>query len=128
MVSWGVSASDAVTGLNIDDSRLATATVRFPNCTCVHGAGKSLPFEDGSFDRVISAVALPYMNIQKTLAGIHRVLVPGGGLSLKACISRVSLWLNFFTIPSRSQSPPSFAYTSWQTVCCSTALERLLGS
>jgi ubiquinone/menaquinone biosynthesis C-methylase UbiE len=41
-----------------------------------------LPFEDESFDRVISAVALPYMNIQKTLAEIHRILIPGGGLSL----------------------------------------------
>jgi SAM-dependent methyltransferase len=50
-----------------------------------------LPFEDEGFDRVVSAVALPYMNIQKTLAEIHRVLVPGGGLSL-------SLHLPSFTI------------------------------
>jgi hypothetical protein len=50
-----------------------------------------LPFEDESFDRVLSAVALHYMNIQKTLAEIHRVLVPGGGLSL-------SLHLPSFTI------------------------------
>jgi ubiquinone/menaquinone biosynthesis C-methylase UbiE len=39
----------------------------------------------------VSAVALPYMNIQKTLAEIHRVLVPGGGLT-------VSLHLPSFTI------------------------------
>jgi len=38
-----------------------------------------MPFADGSFDRVISAIALPYMNIQKALAEIHRILVPGGG-------------------------------------------------
>ena len=37
------------------------------------------------------AVALPYMNIQKTLAEIHRILVPGGDLSL-------SLHLPSFTI------------------------------
>src|SRR5229473_4908099 len=41
-----------------------------------------MPFADGSFDRVISAIALPYMNIQKALAEIHRILVPGGGVSL----------------------------------------------
>ena len=50
-----------------------------------------MPFEDESFDRIISAVALPYMNIQKALAEIHRTLIPGGGLSL-------SLHLPSFTI------------------------------
>lgn len=91
LASWGVTASDEVTGLDIDDSRLAIARVRFPNRTYLQGAGECLPFEDESFDRVISAVALPYMNIQKTLAEIHRILVPGGGLSL-------SLHLPSFTI------------------------------
>jgi SAM-dependent methyltransferase len=37
-----------------------------------------LPFDNPSFDRVISNVALPYMDIPKTLLEIHRVLVPGG--------------------------------------------------
>lgn len=82
LVPWGVIASDEVTGLDIDDSRLATAKVRFPNRTYLQGAGECLPLEDESFDRVISVLALPYMNIQKTLAEIHRILVPGGGLSL----------------------------------------------
>jgi ubiquinone/menaquinone biosynthesis C-methylase UbiE len=82
LASWGVTASDEVTGLDIDENRLAVARVRFPNRTYLHGAGERLPFEDKSFDRVISAVALPYMDIPKTLAEIHRILVPGGGLSL----------------------------------------------
>ncbi len=50
-----------------------------------------MPFEAESFDRVISGVALPYMNIPKTLSEIHRVLVPGGSLSL-------SLHLPSFTL------------------------------
>lgn len=91
LASWGVTASDEVTGLDIDNSRLVTAKVRFPNRTYLQGAGECLPFEDESFDHAISAVALPYMNIQKTLAEIHRILVPGGGLSL-------SLHLPTFTI------------------------------
>lgn len=82
LASWGVTTSDEVTGLDIDDSALAIARVRFPNRTYLQGVGECLPFEGESFDRVISAVALPYMNIQKTLAEIHRILVPGGGLSL----------------------------------------------
>ena len=91
LASWSVSPSDAVTGLDIDDSRLAIAKVQFPNRTYLQGAGECLPFEDESFDRVVSAVALPYMNIQETLAEIHRILVPGGGLSL-------SLHLPSFTL------------------------------
>jgi ubiquinone/menaquinone biosynthesis C-methylase UbiE len=82
LASWGVTDSDAVTGLDIDNSSLAVAKVRFSNRTYLQGRGECLPFEDESFDRVISAVALPYMNIQKALAEIHRILVPGGQVSL----------------------------------------------
>jgi ubiquinone/menaquinone biosynthesis C-methylase UbiE len=91
LASWGVTASDEVTGIDIDESRLAIAQVRFSTRTYLQGAGECLPFEDESFDRVISGVALPYMNIQKTLGEIHRVLVPGGRLTL-------SLHLPSFTI------------------------------
>lgn len=91
LVSWGVADSDEVSGVDIDDSRVAVAKVRFPHRTYLQGAGERLPFPDESFDRVISSVALPYMNIPKTLAEIHRILVPGGGLSL-------SLHLPSFTI------------------------------
>jgi ubiquinone/menaquinone biosynthesis C-methylase UbiE len=90
-VPWGVSATDEVTGVDVDDRRLAIAKERFPNRTFIQGVGERLPFPDGSFDRVISALALPYMNIQKALAEIHRILVPGGSLSL-------SLHLPSFTI------------------------------
>ncbi|HKC01483.1 MAG TPA: class I SAM-dependent methyltransferase [Terriglobales bacterium] len=79
---WKVTAFDEVTGLDVDGSSLAIAKLRFPNRTYLQGAGECLPFDDESFDRVISAVALPYMNIQKALAEIHRTLVPDGGLSL----------------------------------------------
>jgi ubiquinone/menaquinone biosynthesis C-methylase UbiE len=82
LASWGVTASDRVIGLDIDYRCVATAKVRFPNRTYLQGTSECLPFEDESFDRVISAIALPYMNIQKTLAEIHRILIPGGGLSL----------------------------------------------
>src|ERR1017187_8545434 len=82
LASWGVRASDEVTGLDIDESRLAIARVRFSNRTYLQGSGECLPFEAESFDRVICAVALPYMNIQKTLPEIHRILVAGGGVAL----------------------------------------------
>ena len=81
LVSWGVTPADQVTGLDINDTRLAIAKSRFPDRTFLRGAGECLPLESESFDRVISAIAIPYMNIQKTLSEIHRVLVPGGSLS-----------------------------------------------
>src|ERR1700733_9918618 len=80
--AWGVTVADGVTGLDINDGSLRVAKVRFSNRTYLRAAGECLPFEDEGFDRVISGLALPYMNIQKTLAEIHRVLVPGGGLSV----------------------------------------------
>jgi ubiquinone/menaquinone biosynthesis C-methylase UbiE len=91
LAAWGVTSADEVTGLDIDDSRLAIAKMRFSNRTYLQGSGERLPFEDESFDRVVSSVALPYMNIRKTLAEIHRVLIPAGGVSL-------SLHLPSFTI------------------------------
>jgi ubiquinone/menaquinone biosynthesis C-methylase UbiE len=80
--SWGVISTDEVTGIDIDESRLAVARKRFPNRTYLRCAAECLPFPSNSFDRVISAVALPYMNIPKTLAEVYRVLAPDGGLSL----------------------------------------------
>jgi SAM-dependent methyltransferase len=81
LASWGVLAYDEVTGVDIDGARLAAAKVRFPNRTYQLCAGECLPFKAATFDRVISSVALPYMNIQRTLSEVRRVLVPGGALS-----------------------------------------------
>src|SRR5258708_1030197 len=82
LVAWGVTDSDNVTGIDINNNELAIAKVRFPNRTYLRAVGEWLPFDEQSLDRIISVVALPYMNIQKALAEIHRTLVPGGGLSL----------------------------------------------
>jgi ubiquinone/menaquinone biosynthesis C-methylase UbiE len=80
---WDVTDSDKVTGVDIDDSRLAAAKLRFPGRSYMQGAGERLPLDDESFDRAVCILALPYMNIQKALAEIHRILVPGGGLLLR---------------------------------------------
>ena len=91
LASWGVTASDIVIGLDIDGKSLAIAKTRFPNRTYLQGVGENLPFLSESFDFVISEVALPYMNIQKTLAEIHRILVPGGSLVLSLHPARFTL-------------------------------------
>lgn len=58
LVFWGVTTSDEVTGLDIDESRLAVARERFPERTYLYGVGEALPFPNGTFDRVISSAAL----------------------------------------------------------------------
>jgi ubiquinone/menaquinone biosynthesis C-methylase UbiE len=91
LAGWGVAALDQVTGLDIDNSRLLLAKARFCHRLYVQGVGECLPFGDESFDLIVSAIALPYMNIPKTLAEAFRTLVPGGRLS-------VSLHLPSFTM------------------------------
>lgn len=91
LAAWRVTACDEVRGLDIVNTCLSIAKTRFCNRSYVQDAGECLPFRNGSFDRVISTVALLYMNIQKTLAEVHRILVPSGRLS-------VSLHLLSFTM------------------------------
>jgi ubiquinone/menaquinone biosynthesis C-methylase UbiE len=52
----------------------------------------ALPFAPGSVDRVVSNVALPYMNIPKTLKEVYRVLAIDGRLtaSLHPCRYTIS--------------------------------------
>lgn len=77
-VRANVSDNNDVVGVDIDEPRLAIARQSFPNRTFQYARGEALPFPDASFDRVVSAVALPYMDIPKTLAEVQRVLVPAG--------------------------------------------------
>jgi ubiquinone/menaquinone biosynthesis C-methylase UbiE len=77
-VRANVSDEDDVVGVDIDEPSLAIARQSFANRTFRYARGEALPFPDASFDRVVSAVALPYMDIPKTLAEVRRVLVPGG--------------------------------------------------
>ncbi len=77
-VRASVSDNDDVVGVDIDEPSLAIARQSFPNRTFQYARGEALPFPDASFDRVVSAVALPYMDIPKTLEEVRRVLVPGG--------------------------------------------------
>lgn len=44
--------------------------------------GLKLPCRDSSFDVVIGHVSMPYMNTDRALAEVHRVLMPGGSFFL----------------------------------------------
>lgn len=75
-----LSANDEVVGVDSDEERLVIARQRFPQRTFKCARGESLPFPDSSFDRVVSSVALPYMDIPKALAEVRRVLVQDGSV------------------------------------------------
>lgn len=51
---------------------------RFPAIAFAGATAERLPFADGSFDRVICRVTLPYTDIPVALGEIARVLRPGG--------------------------------------------------
>src|SRR5437764_3452024 len=82
LLAWNVVSTDDVTGVDINGARVAAARERFPGRTYWQAAGESLPFADGSFDRVISNAGVPYMDIAKAFTEAHRVLLPGGRLSI----------------------------------------------
>ena len=78
----GANEGDFITGVDINAERLNVARQRFPNRVYLKAKGESLPFRDGSFDRAYCAVALPYMDIPRALAEIHRVLASPGTVFL----------------------------------------------
>ena len=73
-----VKTDDQVIGVDVDESGLRTARQCHPGRYFICGQGERLPFREMSFDRVVSNVALPYMDIPKTLRESYRVLNPGG--------------------------------------------------
>ncbi|MGB0110770.1 MAG: class I SAM-dependent methyltransferase [Terriglobales bacterium] len=72
-----LAREDVMIGLDIDLGALRAAKIRYPQRDFVCCPAESLPFADSSFDRVVSSVALPYMDIPAALAEIRRVLHPG---------------------------------------------------
>ena len=69
-----------IIGVDVKLASVARARVSFPDRVFVCSKAEMLPFQAASFDRVVSNVALPYMNIREALAEIYRVLAPGGTL------------------------------------------------
>ncbi|MCK2215854.1 class I SAM-dependent methyltransferase [Actinomadura sp. ATCC 31491] len=73
-----------VTGLDPAPAMVEYARRRAPaNCDYVHGAGQDLPFPDGSFDLVVSSLAVHHMPAAarpEAVRQMHRVLRPGGRL------------------------------------------------
>jgi|SRR5882724_10501056 len=67
-----------VCGVDTDMDSLRTLKVRAPHIQCVRASGEQLPFKAGCFDYVMSGVALPYMDVPRTMREVWRVLRPEG--------------------------------------------------
>jgi SAM-dependent methyltransferase len=71
-------------GLDANDEQLAAARTSYkdvPNAEFVQGDATTLPFEVGSFDRIVAINTFEYIpDIAAVLTEAHRVLRPGGRL------------------------------------------------
>lgn len=75
-----------IAAIDIAPSVLRAAAMRYPDVDVVAADVRRLPFADASFDAVVSNSTLDHFaardEIRASLAGIHRVLRPGGRLVL----------------------------------------------
>ena len=79
-VRAAVQEGDTVIGLDIRAESLKVARTRYPDRQFLCGRAEQLPFVDGSFDRVVSSVSLPYTDIPSALAETRRVLAQAGSV------------------------------------------------
>jgi ubiquinone/menaquinone biosynthesis C-methylase UbiE len=106
-VAARVGSGGSVTGLDINQGMLVVAERNAPRIQWRQGGADSLPFEDRSFDAVVSQFGLMFFpDRDGALREMFRVLVPGGRLAVAV----------FDSLDSAS------AYTAMTTV-----LERLIG-
>jgi ubiquinone/menaquinone biosynthesis C-methylase UbiE len=82
-----------LTGLDTNAERLAWAEREGVQAELVLGDAHALPFEDGSFDKVLATEVLEHLaDDQRALAELHRVLRPGGVLAISVPHARYPFW------------------------------------
>jgi SAM-dependent methyltransferase len=74
-----------VVGIDLSELGVEKARERYPELRFEVGDAAQLPFADGSFDKVVAADVTEHLDdatLRGMLAEAHRVLVPGGTLSI----------------------------------------------
>jgi arsenite methyltransferase len=91
-----VGPSGKVDGADVSDSMLQIARARGESVMNVefHQADAvQLPFEDGTFDAVMSSMVFEYLpDVPRALRDAHRVLKPGGRVAIHDCDWGAMLW------------------------------------
>ncbi len=91
-----VGSSGKVDGVDVSESMMKIARARcedFPNVEFHEADAVDLPFEDGTFDAVMSSMVFEYLpDVPSALTEIHRVLKPGGRVAIHGCDWGATLW------------------------------------
>ena len=78
-----IGSKGSVTGVDINEGMLAVARKQNPNITWELGAAESLPFDPGTFDRVVSQFGLMFFNEPvQSISEMRRVIRPGGKIGV----------------------------------------------
>jgi SAM-dependent methyltransferase len=78
-----VGPKGSVIGLDVNEGMLEVARRKAPELQWKHGRAESLPFDEGSFDAVISQFGLMYFEDRSAaIREMGRVLIPGGRLAV----------------------------------------------
>lgn len=78
-----VGSTGTVVGLDVNPGMLQVARDQAPSIRWEEGRAESLPFEPASFDAVLSQFGLMFFqDRRRALTEMHRVLAPGGSLSV----------------------------------------------
>ena len=80
LLALSIEGAELLVSLDPDPESLSLGRELSESIKFVRGRGESLPFNDDSFDLVISRVAIPYMKIADVLSEMARVTRPGGTL------------------------------------------------
>jgi ubiquinone/menaquinone biosynthesis C-methylase UbiE len=82
LIASNLLAGMLAVGIDIDHSAICLGSQLSEKIQFVTAKGEALPFESDCFDLIICRVALPYMNVNKALSEIRRVLKAGGRIWL----------------------------------------------
>lgn len=83
LVAQRVGSGGSVVGLDINEEMLAVAERKAPAIEWQRGPAEALPFDDGSFDAVVSQFGLMFFQDRRAaLQEMARVLRPGGRLAV----------------------------------------------
>jgi ubiquinone/menaquinone biosynthesis C-methylase UbiE len=111
LIGCELSSNVLAVGVDLDESALAFGRGLNRGISFVRARGEELPFENESFDLVISRVALPYMEITKGLAEMSRVLSPGADLWI--VLHPLSTTLKELISVTRGLHLKGFVFRSW---------------
>ena len=75
---YGVTANDEVIGVDICLKSLEIASARWPKRAFILARGEAIPLRNQSVDKVVSSLAIPYMDLPTMAREVTRVLKPGG--------------------------------------------------